>query len=188
MNNKRLKPVFLTIMFLGLTGCGFYSMAGSIPPHIRSIAIPLVINQTAEYGVEENITDAFQNKFTEENILQVVPEKNADSILKGTIVKITDTPYTFNRQEEVTEYRYTVTMEIEWIDVTTDKVLLKKRFSGWGAYGLTSDISTDQVDNDGDGLIDGDDPDEFGEPRSFAQKTAVKKIAEDVLNDLLTSW
>ncbi|MFQ6613469.1 MAG: LPS assembly lipoprotein LptE, partial [Fidelibacterota bacterium] len=134
------------------------------------------------------ITDAFQSKFTDENILRVVPEKNADSILRGTIVKIEDTPYTFNRQEEVTEYRYTITMEIEWIDVSEDKVLLKKRFSGWGAYGLSSDISSDQIDNDGDGLIDGDDPDEFGEPRIFAQKTAVEKIAEDVLNDLLTSW
>ncbi len=175
-------------LVLTLVGCGFYSMAGSIPPHIHSIAIPLVINQTAEYGVVESITDAFQEKFIEENILKVVPEKNADSILKGTVVKIEDTPYTFNRQEEVTEYRYTVTMDLEWVDVTQNKVLLKKRFSGWGAYGLSSDISSDQIDNDGDGLLDADDPDEFGEPRAFAQKIAVEKIAEDVLNELLTSW
>jgi len=33
-----------------------------------------------------------------------------------------------------------------------------------------------------------DDIDEIGDPREFATKVAVEKIAEDVLNDILTSW
>ena len=91
-------------------------------------------------------------------------------------------------EEAVTEYRFTVHMKVEWYDVRDDKVLMEKSFSGWGAYGLSGDISTDGIDNDGDGLLDGEDNDEFGDPREFATSVAVIKIAEDVLNEIMTSW
>ena len=44
------------------------------------------------------------------------------------------------------------------------------------------------LDNDGDGLIDGEDDNEFGDPRQFATKVAIEKIAEDVLNEIMTTW
>ncbi len=182
----------LTILFLTFSlfhfSCMFYSMAGSIPPNIKSIAIPLVENQTAEFAMAETVTDNLLSKFNEENILRVVDEKNADSVLKGIILNVNDGPYTFSKDEAVTEYRFTVSMKLEWIDVDQSKTLLSKQYSGWGAYGLSGDISTDGIDNDGDGVIDGNDIDEIGDPREFATRIAVEKIAEDVLNDILTSW
>ncbi|HBR87125.1 MAG TPA: hypothetical protein DEA65_04745 [Candidatus Marinimicrobia bacterium] len=180
--------LLLASSFFLLSGCMFYSMAGSIPPHIKSIAIPLVENQTAEFAMAETVTDNLVSKFTEENILRVTNEKGADSIMKGVILKVDDGPYTFSKEEAVTEYRFTVSMKMEWLDAVNDKVLLTKQYSGWGAYGLSGDISADGIDNDGDGAIDGDDIDEIGDPREFATKVAVEKIAEDVLNDILTSW
>ena len=180
--------IFLFTSSFFLLSCVFYSMAGSIPPHIKSIAIPLVENQTAEFAMAETVTDNLLSKFTEENILRVTDEKIADSVLKGVILKVTDGPYTFSKEEAVTVYRFTVRMKMEWVDVANDKILLSKQYSGWGAYGLSGDISSDGIDNDGDGLIDGDDIDEIGDPREFATRVAVEKIAEDVLNDILTSW
>lgn len=171
-----------------MAGCTYYSMAGSIPPHIKSIAIPLVNNQTAEFGVAEEITDNIIEVFNEENILRITNEDGADSILKGTIVSINDAPYTFNSSEAVSEYRITISMEITWFDVENKVDLLKKRYSGWGAYGLSGDINTDGIDNDGDGNIDEEDDDEYGEPREFARKAAITKIAEDVVNNILTAW
>ncbi len=163
-------------------------MAGSIPAHINSIAIPIVENQTAEFGMSESVTENLIAKFNEENILRVTDEDQATSILRGTIIKVTDAPYTFTKEEAVTEYRFTVHMKVEWYDVREDKVLIKKNFSGWGAYGLSGDISSDGIDNDNDGLIDGDDNNEYGDPREFATTTAVNKIAEDILNEIMTSW
>ena len=49
-------------------------------------------------------------------------------------------------------------------------------------------IGSDGIDNDNDGKIDAEDDDEFGEPRAFATKVAVRKIAEDILNDIMTTW
>ena len=185
---KKIIKSYIFISAIFLQSCGFYSMAGSIPPHIKSIAIPLVENQTAEFAMAETVTDNLVSKFTKENILRVTSEKNADSMLNGIIMKVDDGPYTFSKEEAVTEYRFTVSIKLEWVDMVNDKVLLTKQYTGWGAYGLSGDISADGIDNDGDGAIDGDDIDEIGDPREFATKVAVEKIAEDVLNDILTSW
>ena len=184
---KKIIKSYIFISAIFLQSCGFYSMAGSIPPHIKNIAIPLVENQTAEFAMAETVTDNLVSKFTKE-ILRVTSEKNADSMLNGIIMKVDDGPYTFSKEEAVTEYRFTVSMKLEWVDMVNDKVLLTKQYTGWGAYGLSGDISADGIDNDGDGSIDGDDIDEIGDPREFATKVAVEKIAEDVLNDILTSW
>ena len=180
-------PGWIFIFFLCLD-CGYYSLAGSIPPHIRSISIPLLDNQTAEFGISEGITDNLLEKFTDENILRVVDVENSDSILKGSIVMAEDVPYTYSKQEVVGEYRFTIAIDVEWIDVSNDIVLLEKRFKGWGAYGIGGDISNDEIDNDGDGLIDDEDSDEIGDARTFATKIAVGKIAQDILNDILTTW
>ena len=180
--------VILAFQLILIPSCAYYSLAGSIPPHINSIAIPIVENQTAEFGMSESVTENILTKFNEENILRVADEESAASVLTGTITRITDAPYTFTKQEAVTEYRFTVHMNIEWFDKKNEKVLLKKNFSGWGAYGLSGDISSDGIDNDGDGLIDSEDDNEFGDPREFATSVAVNKIAEDVLNEIMTSW
>ena len=183
------KLPFLSVVFLlTISSCVHYSMAGSLPAHINSIAIPIVENQTVEFGMSESVTENLLIKFNEENILRVTDESESTSILRGTITRVTDAPYTFTKDEAVTEYRFTIHMNVEWYDVRDDKILIKKNFSGWGAYGLSGDISSDAIDNDGDGLIDGEDNDEFGDPREFATTVAVTKIAEDVLNEIMTSW
>ena len=187
MINQNKMKILNLIILLFLYSCGFYSLSGSLPPHIKTISIPMVENETAEFGIAENITDGIQNRFNDEGILKVIDE-NADSILRGTVKKITDGPFTYNKNESVSEYRYKIDVNIEWLDNKNEKTLLKGNYSGWGAYGLSGDIGTDGIDNDNDGKIDSDDDDEFGEPRLFASKVAVQKIAEDIINDIMTTW
>ena len=181
------KLIYISIIPL-FSGCIYYSMAGSIPPHIKSISIPMVENQTVEFGISEAVTDNLVNQFLENNILRLDKENSADSILKGKIIRVKDAPYTYTKEESVTEYRLTITIDLEWFDVINDKVIIKKQYSGFGAYGLSGDISSDQIDNDGDGLVDSEDEDEYGDPREFATKVAVKKIAQDILHEIMTSW
>jgi len=182
-----LKYIFIFLQLCTLS-CGIYSLAGSIPPHIKSIAIPLIENQTSDFSLSEDLTDQIIEKFNESGILSIKDEKTAHSILNGTIKKITDGPYSYNKSESVSEYRYKVDVKIGWYDNINEKNIIEKNYSGFGAYGLSGDISTDGIDNDNDGKIDGDDDDEFGEPRSFAAGIAISKIAEDILNDIMTTW
>jgi len=185
---RLLLTTIICIISLSMQNCGYYSMAGSIPPHIKSIAIPLLENQTAEYGVSEEITDNLVDMFTQENILNIREEDQSDSILRGVILSVDDTPFTYSQQEVVSENRITIRLSIEWYDVKEEKSIIDKEYSGWGAYGYGSDISVDGVDNDGDGLLDDEDGDEIGDARTFATKVAVKKIADEIINDILADW
>ena len=70
-----------------ILSCGFYSLAGSIPPHIKSISIPLVENQTSDFNLSEDLTDKIISQFNESGILSIQDEDKAHSILNGTIKK-----------------------------------------------------------------------------------------------------
>ena len=179
---------YITILNIVFCSCGFYSLSGSLPSHIKSIAIPLVNNQTAEFSLSEQMTERIVDEFNEAGLLRIVDENIANSILRASISKVTDEPYTYNKQESVTEYRYTIYVKIEWFDVLNEVNLFQKTYSGFGAYGISGDIASDGIDNDNDGKIDSEDDDEFGEPRTFASGVAIRKITEDILNDIMTTW
>ena len=87
-----MKKYLLLFSSCFLGSCMYYSLAGSIPPHINSVAIPIVENQTAEFGMSESVTENLLAKFNEENILRVTDEESAVSVLNGTIVRVTDAP------------------------------------------------------------------------------------------------
>ena len=126
------KIIISNFFFLVIAcSCGFYSLSGSLPPHIRTISIPMVENETAEFGIAENISDGIQSRFNDEGILKIIND-NADSVLRGTVKKVTDGPYTFNKNESVSEYRYKIDINIEWYDNKNEKTLLKGNYSGWG--------------------------------------------------------
>ena len=69
MGKLIIRTLLFVIWAALTTSCMFYSMAGSIPAHINSIAIPIVENQTAEFGMSESVTENLLVKFNEENIL-----------------------------------------------------------------------------------------------------------------------
>jgi len=177
--------LILLINFLFIS-CGIYSFSGSIPSHIKTISIPLLLNETSEFGVSEQITDEIANIFIEENILKIT--NNSDSELRGIIKSINDAPYTYSSDEEVTEYRFTIGINITWIDLINDKIMLNKNYSNWGVYNFENDVSSDGIDNDQDGKIDGNDNDEIGDPRNLAIKTAIKKISNSIINDISSTW
>ena len=191
MNNnlklsRLIRASILSIYLWFFSGCGIYSFSGSIPPHIKSISIPLFVNETAEFGIAEAVTDEVTNVFLEENILKISDQ--GDSILRGSIKKVEDKPYTYSEMEEVLEYRFSVRISVEWFDVREEKVLITKNYTNWGAYSLTADVASDGIDNDGDGKVDSDDPDESGDARELAMKAAVIKISESIINDIVSTW
>ena len=56
--------------------------------------------------------------------------------------------------------------------------------NSWGSYTPGVDIGTDGLDNDGDNLIDGDDRDESGSPRESALNISVRRLTEDIVNEI----
>ncbi|MFQ6617908.1 MAG: LptE family protein [Fidelibacterota bacterium] len=147
--------------------CWYYSFSGSIPSHIKSVAIPLFEDRTSEYLVKEKLTNALMEKFIDENILKIVDRKNADSIIFGEITGVRDEPYTYDENERVQEYKVNIYIEIKWMDVRKNKTIFEDKMVGWGIY--SAETGSPQAREEG--------PDE-----------AIEKLAADIINRTVSGW
>ena len=177
------------------TSCSFYSFKGSVPAHIDNITISPIINNSTEYSAVAILDKEISNTLLRENVLKLSNIEDAKSRLDITIKDITDKAYTYNTTnnlsfEQVQEWRITIKAEVVWFDIKEDKVLFSKEMTSFGIYNSSnsSDISNDNIDNDQDGLIDSEDNDEFGPPRYSAIQIASKKLSENIVSDITSTW
>ena len=187
LKRKLKKIVNLASIFL-IVGCSYYSMAGSIPANIKNVNIPLIENDTAEFEISENLTSKIIQEIAIQNILKITDDSNSDSTILGVITTASDGPFSFDVNEQVDEYRFSLSLKITWIDNENEKNLIEKTFTGFGNYSINNDPSSDGIDNDNDGILDENDDDEFGDSRELAINIAINKIASDVVNSILSTW
>ena len=185
---RKLKKIVNSISILLIVGCSYYSMAGSIPANINSVYIPLIENDTAEFEISENLTSKITQEIAIQNILKITDDSNRDSTILGVITSAADGPFTFDSNEQVDEYRFSISLKILWVDNENEKNLIEKTFTGFGNYSINNDPSSDGIDNDNDGILDENDDDEFGDSRELAINIAINKIASDVVNSILSTW
>ena len=185
---RKLKKIVNSISILLIVGCSYYSMAGSIPANINNVYIPLIENDTAEFEISENLTSKITQEIAIQNILKITDNSNSDSTILGVITSATDGPFTFDSNEQVDEYRFSISLKILWVDNENEKNLIEKTFTGFGNYSINNDPSSDGIDNDNDGILDENDDDEFGDSRELAINIAINKIASDVVNSILSTW
>ena len=185
---RKLKKIVNFISIFMLVGCSYYSMAGSIPANINNVYIPLIENDTAEFEISENLTSKITQEIAIQNILKITDDSNSDSTILGVITSATDGPFTFDSNEQVDEYRFSISLKILWVDNENEKNLIEKTFTGFGNYSINNDPSSDGIDNDNDGILDENDDDEFGDSRELAINIAINKIASDVVNSILSTW
>ena len=185
---RKLKKIVNYISIFLIVGCGYYSMAGSIPANINNVYIPLIENDTAEFEISENLTSKITQEIAIQNILKITDNSNSDSTILGVITSATDGPFTFDSNEQVDEYRFSISLKILWVDNENEKNLIEKTFTGFGNYSINNDPSSDGIDNDNDGILDENDDDEFGDSRELAINIAINKIASDVVNSILSTW
>ena len=95
LKRRLIKITNLYLIFV-LFGCAYYSMAGSIPPNIRNVSVPLFVNQTPEFELSEKLTNVIIEQISEQNIIKIVSSPDSDSIIDGEIVSVSDGPYAFN--------------------------------------------------------------------------------------------
>ena len=185
---KKLKKIVNFVSIFLIVGCSYYSMAGSIPANIKNVNIPLIENDTAEFEISENLTSKIIQEIAIQNILKITDDNNSDSTILGVITTASDGPFSFDINEQVDEYRFSLSLKITWIDNENEKNLIEKTFTGFGNYSINNDPSSDGIDNDNDGILDENDDDEFGDSRELAINIAINKIASDVVNSILSTW
>jgi len=108
-----------------LSGCG-YTVQGTLPSHINTIAVPIFANRTAEPAIEGFITRAVVEAFATNGRLKVVGRDTADAILDGEIVGYNVVSIAFDRDSNVRQYRLVVRVNLRMRDVRRNAVLFEQ--------------------------------------------------------------
>jgi len=186
--------IFILLFPLIFSSCTYYSFKGSLPANIDNISISPIVNESTEYVVTDILDEEIYNILLKENVLKLVSIDNAKSKLNITIKSVTDKYYTYSlgdvQYEIVDEWKISVKAKVEWYDLLENKVIFSKEMTSFGIYSTNSgnDISVDGIDNDQDGLTDNEDNDEFGPPRESALKIASKKLSENIIANITSTW
>jgi outer membrane lipopolysaccharide assembly protein LptE/RlpB len=121
----RLRRAALLALACALAGCG-YSFHGTLPDHVKTIAVPIFINRTQQPAVEGVITRAIVDAFATNGRLRVVRAEDADSILEGEVLQYTVGAIAVDPSLTVQQYRLAVTLNLKMRDVRLNKMLFEQ--------------------------------------------------------------
>lgn len=157
----------LLLLSFQLSGCFRYSFTGTVPPHLKTVAIPTLEDRTSEFGLRESLTDALIGSYRKDNTLRVVDVARADAVVSGEILSVSEAPYTFTASETITEYRVTVNVNVRFEDKVKAKVIFEAPISAWGTYNFANEGTAG---------------------RQKAVDAAVQKLADDIVAKTLSGW
>jgi hypothetical protein len=158
--------LFVLLLISSSLGCGIYSFKGSLPPHLKTVAIPLFENRTAEFRVAEDLTDAVIAAFTRDNSLKIAERSAADLLIEGIIAQIDDRAGAFDQSESVQDMKLYLSVQLKCTDQVKREVMWQERLTHFGSY----------------------DPSGGADARGEALIEAMNKICEDVLNKTVANW
>ena len=119
-----------------MAGCGYHfaGTGGEAPGEIKSIAIDVLQNNTAEIGLENVFTNAIINQFVQWKKLPIKPRKEADAVLVGSITGINIQEVSHVDSDKTLTSRVTITLELALKRVETDEILWKRNYSYYDDY------------------------------------------------------
>jgi outer membrane lipopolysaccharide assembly protein LptE/RlpB len=116
-------PVVASVL---LAGCG-YSLRTSMPPGIKSIHVPVLVNKTSEPGIEDFITQALTQAVVQSGRVRIAGSaQDADATLEGSIVEYRLTSLSFDSSANVTSYRLIIGLALTFTDLKQKKILWKQ--------------------------------------------------------------
>jgi len=161
----KLSAIASIAAILVIAGCGPYSFSPGGRGGLSSLAVPLFENRTAEYGIRELLTEGVIDRFVRDGSVKIVNERLADAVLRGEVTGYESRAYNYDANENVSEYRVTVTVHVRVEDPVKRNVIWEEdALSQWGSY-----AAANETEDDG-------------------KQRAVEKLAEDIVNRTVKGW
>ncbi len=163
-----MKYILLLLLLLFNAGCGIYTFSGStLPSHLKSVDIPLFVNNCDEPGVAEDITEMLNQKVRNDKLLTPV-STGSDATISGRVTFYKDQPYDYTSEElrkvDVESYEVKITVEVEFVDNVKDDVIYKGTITENGIYDFKSENET------------------------IGRERAIQKIIDQVMQNSIQSW
>lgn len=166
-----LVPAVAAVVFLStlVAGCGHYGFSQSVGGSIKTAAVPIFVNETLEFGVEQELTDTIIDVLSEDGTLRIVGEDDADSVLRGVVSLYERPVLSYDAGGSPREYKVRVVATMTYEDLTQAQVIWEDEVEGWAAYSVSGeggDVATEDE----------------------ARAIALENIAQDVLSKSVQGW
>lgn len=164
-------PFVLVVCAAGLLqACAYYSFSGAtIPPHLQTIAVPLVEDQSNNSipGLDDELTSFLTDQFVNRTRLSLASDPSeADVVLEGRITEYSNRPTSVTGDERAALNRVTVRVSARYYDQQQDSLLLDQQFSSFEEY----------------------DPGQGLDGESAAARAALETLASDVFTAATSNW
>lgn len=159
-----MKAVCAICLALFFAGCGVYSFSSSSLGGVKTVAVPQFENKTGEYGIEGDLTARVIDRLITDNVLKVVALADADAVLRGEIVKYERVAYTYDKGDNVSEYKVNIYVNFTLERKGGKSLLEKNNVLGFGVY-----KAAEQTLDDG-------------------KQSAIDKLARDIVDETTKTW
>ena len=152
-------------------GCG-YTLKTAVPSHIQSLAIPVLANNSVEFGLADEVTQSLVDGFLQDRHLRIVSERDANAVLRGTILSYRNRVFGYTQQERATEYEVVLVVQVTLRDMVKNRDL-------WKEDALTV-RTTYNVSPVGAGDV--------ARTESDARRDVIQKLANQVVSRTVQGW
>ena len=154
-----------------LPGCG-YTLKSAVPSYIHTLAIPVFQNNTVQFGLADQVTQALVNRFLGNGSLHIVSERDADAVLRGTITDYRNQVFGYTLEEKATEYEVILTAQIVFRDQVKKRDLWKE-----DAFSVRTTYNVSPVGATGEARTEAD-----------AQQEVANKLADQIVSRTIQGW
>ncbi len=173
---KHLTRLALIALMLLFSGCiwKYSPRPGTIPVHIKSVAIDNTKNSTAEFNLGQEFTVLLTEKLMLENLLPLSDPSVAHSVIYTGLKNISDAVFSYDETDVVKEYRLSLSLDFRWYDTANSLDLMQKTLSEYEIYysdSYNNTLSEDDRVN-----------------REIALDRLMEKLADKVIVELTSQW
>ena len=117
--------ILASILIVLVPGCAYSVRNSSLPVYMKTVAIPTFGNSTVEFGLSDDITQSLISGFTSDHSLRIAQERDANAVLRGTVVAYRNQVFGYTSQERATEYEIVLTCAVSFRDLVKNKDMWK---------------------------------------------------------------
>ncbi len=123
---RTITVIILAAASFGTVGCASYAPNVNLPATMNSLAVPVFINKTSTYNIEQYVTQKTIDGFIADGKVSIVDEKNADGIVKCRITKYILTAIRWDVNKVAQEYRLRIYVDVYLFDNKAQRLLWKE--------------------------------------------------------------
>lgn len=164
--NTRNCATLVLLLMIFVWGCGYKSRSETLS-HLDSFTVSPIANETAEYGLEDDLAEALKKEFS----AQGGWVEGTDSVFNGSIKFYDILPISLGQDNRPEEYRLVLRMSFVFEDLKRNKVLRnEKDYEKLYDFYVVADR--------------GKPPETLQE----AKESLAEEVAEDIVSSIVKEW